>query len=362
MREYRINRAFTYEGKRYYIHADTEDEYFRKREQKIKDLKSHYSDKGITLNEWALDCVDTYKPNLAEITKKKYVQRMKHCILEPIGWKPLTKITPEDCQSVLNEQKGKSKTQINEVYNQLRFVMRMARVNRLIEYDPTEFLIKPKGEQTHRRALTPEEREAIIKVASTDRKWYCYLLMLYCGCRPSEAYECKGEDITLIDNVHVLHVRGRKSANAERFIPIPEELYVLIKNTPYEEYIALTREGNKITNPQRTWQGFKYYLNIEMGTEVYRNHLIPPYKVADDLVPYCLRHEYCTELARRGVDIRVAQRLMGHSDISLTANIYTNLDNIKTAKLYQNTLEGATQGATPNPTQSPQKPIFDDSR
>lgn len=26
-----------------------------------------------------------------------------------------------------------------------------------------------------------------------------------------------------------------------------------------------------------------------------------------------------------GIDIRVAQKLMGHSDISLTANIYTNL-------------------------------------
>jgi site-specific recombinase XerD len=44
-----------------------------------------------------------------------------------------------------------------------------------------------------------------------------------------------------------------------------------------------------------------------------------------DIVPYCLRHEYCTELARRGVDIRIAQKLMGHADVHMTANIYTNL-------------------------------------
>lgn len=46
-----------------------------------------------------------------------------------------------------------------------------------------------------------------------------------------------------------------------------------------------------------------------------------------DLVAYCLRHEYCTDLARRGIDIRIAQKLMGHSDISLTANIYTNFNH-----------------------------------
>ena len=64
-----------------------------------------------------------------------------------------------------------------------------------------------------------------------------------------------------------------------------------------------------------------------MGCRLYRNQLISPYPLALDLVPYCLRHTYCTDLARMGIDIRVAQKLMGHSDITLTANIYTNLDN-----------------------------------
>ena len=63
-----------------------------------------------------------------------------------------------------------------------------------------------------------------------------------------------------------------------------------------------------------------------MGCKTYRNALIPPYPLAPDLVPYCLRHEFCTDLARRGIDVRIAQKLMGHSDIKLTANIYTNLN------------------------------------
>ena len=40
---------------------------------------------------------------------------------------------------------------------------------------------------------------------------------------------------------------------------------------------------------------------------------------------------YCTELAKAGVDVREAQVLMGHSDISTTINIYTNLSKADVA-------------------------------
>ena len=52
-----------------------------------------------------------------------------------------------------------------------------------------------------------------------------------------------------------------------------------------------------------------------------------PYPLADDFVPYCLRHTYCTDLQKAGVDVRTAQKLMGHADISTTANIYTHQDD-----------------------------------
>ena len=87
-----------------------------------------------------------------------------------------------------------------------------------------------------------------------------------------------------------------------------------------------------------------------MGAKTYRNKIIGIEPVAKDLFPYCLRHEYCTNLARKGIDIRVAQKLMGHGDISLTANIYTHVD-IDIIKIASESLsgysEGTTQGTTP---------------
>jgi len=60
-----------------------------------------------------------------------------------------------------------------------------------------------------------------------------------------------------------------------------------------------------------------------MGATVYRNQIIES-NVAGDLVPYCLRHTYGTDLQDAGVPINIAKYLMGHSDISMTANIYTH--------------------------------------
>lgn len=99
-----------------------------------------------------------------------------------------------------------------------------------------------------------------------------------------------------------------------------------------------------LCNRYRLWRSFKRQLNISMGCKTYRNKLIPPYPLAPDLVAYCLRHEYCTELARKGVDIRQAQKLMGHATIIMTANIYTNLNNSDI--LSAASAIGATKGVT----------------
>ena len=46
--------------------------------------------------------------------------------------------------------------------------------------------------------------------------------------------------------------------------------------------------------------------------------------LADDLVCYCLRHTFCTDLQKKGVPVDIAKYLMGHADIRTTANIYAH--------------------------------------
>ena len=76
---------------------------------------------------------------------------------------------------------------------------------------------------------------------------------------------------------------------------------------------------------QRLWGSFAHALDLRMGAKV-QDGVITKHALAPDLTPYCLRHTFCTDLQRAGVPINVAKELMGHANISVTANIYTHRD------------------------------------
>lgn len=330
-----VQKFFTFEGKRYAVRGKTEKEAIMKLANKIRDLEegSVVISGNTTVRVWALKCVETYKTNQGEETRKTYLERMNHSILDKIGDRPLKSIKPFDVQAVLNDLQGYSKSHISAVYQMLKFIFSKAKLNKLIAEDPTVDLQRPKGTKTYRRAMTKSEEHHFLKVCENNDRFIPFLLMYYCGCRSSEAREVMGLDIqTIIDSgetINVLHIRGTKTDNADRTVPIPDELYERIKNTPKFSFVATDTKGNQLnkTSFRRAADALRRAMNISMGCQVFKNQLIPPYPLADDFVPYCLRHTYCTNLCKDDIDIRTAQYLMGHSDIRLTANIYTHTDN-----------------------------------
>ena len=52
-----------------------------------------------------------------------------------------------------------------------------------------------------------------------------------------------------------------------------------------------------------------------------RNIFFVPYLTR----PHVCRHTYCSNMAKSGMNPKVLQYLMGHSDISVTLNTYTHL-------------------------------------
>lgn len=326
-KKYKYRKTFTFNGKRYQIYADTLEEVIAKRERKRIELeKEVVITENMTLSTWSKKCIDAYKTNLSDEGLKDYKRMVKKHILNYLGNLKLSEIRSINLQEILNLQKGMSKTQINYVYQQLTFLFSRAYMNNLIKTDISKNLQKPKAKaQRKRRSLTKDERTAVLEVAKTDRRYYLFLIILLCGLRPSEAGKVKREDITLINGQPILKVKGTKTANASRLVPVPDELYLIVKKIPQNEYIAVTQKGNPYKEKYmrtKLWQSFKRQVDIYLGAKVCRNAIVESV-IADDFVMYNLRHEYCTDLARKGVDIRIAQKLMGHANISMTANIYT---------------------------------------
>lgn len=340
-----IDRTFTYDGKRYRIRASSEEEYYTKKANKIRDIESGrvVLHGAMRVSDWTEICIDTYKTNLAERGRKAMKGRMKKWVLSSIGTLTLKQVKPLHCQSIMNSLEGMSWSQTDRVYHELRFIFDRAVENNLILKSPAESIIKPSSKKGHRRAITAHEREHLLKVADQEPRFILFLFMLYCGCRSAEACGILGHDITKKDGELILHIRGTKTANSDRYVPVPDYLAKrLPKVGPFEPYCKNTagREHNE-QSYRRLVKHLYRELNISMGCKVYRNALVPPYPLAEDFVPYDLRHTYCTDLARAKVDIRVAQKLMGHASIKMTADIYTHIESddvvaaAKTIREYQ---------------------------
>lgn len=325
-----VTKTFRFDGKRYYVYGNNEKEALFKMFQKQQDLENNrvVLSSNMTVKEWANIAFDTYKPNLSESVKEDTLLRVNKHILSSIGSMPIKKVTSIDCQRILNNQKDMSFSHITKVTQELKFIFKTAKQNKLIIDNPTENIITPIVIKKKRKALSSEEENIFLKVCSNTDKYLIFELMYNCGCRPSEAIKCIGEDIQERNGIPILHIRGTKTANADRFVPIPKNLYLKLSKTPKNKPLAPNCRGSfhSKSSYNRAASSLKRDMNIEMGANTYRNALIGPLPLREDFVPYELRHTYCTNLAKRGVDIRIAQKLMGHSSIKITADIYTHVE------------------------------------
>ena len=148
--------------------------------------------------------------------------------------------------------------------------------------------------------------------------------MILCGCRPSEAYKITKEDIDYKRGL--VHIRGTKTAQSDRFVPLPTVISDLTENI-LTGLITVSEKGLEVgKETQRTiWRSFFRDCHEYLGGTFYRNAPCEPFPFGKELTAYNLRHEYCTELARNGIDVRITQKLMGHTTPEMTLRVYTNL-------------------------------------
>lgn len=325
-------KTFTYEGKRYDVYGKTERELIRKQTEKIEALKRGevLVCSSMLVKEWAHKCVETYKRNLSPKSYNHYCYHLDHYVLSVIGSMKLKDVKPLQCQSCLNNLEGMSQYTIGYIHQIMNFIFDKAVDNGLINKNPAKGINKPNGvPYQHRRALSIHEERIFLEAIREHKHGLVFALMYGCGCRPSEAMNVCGRDIEYKEGKPFLHIRGTKTKNSDRYVPIPQLVMELLPEDA-QPFLPLCRtyQGNKLNDRslKRAWKSLKRIMNIKMGCKVYRNELIPPFPLSDEITPYCLRHTYCTNLCKGGVDIRTAKKLMGHANIEMTADIYTHVE------------------------------------
>ena len=306
--------TFSYEGKRYYVRAKTEKLALQKAAIKENDLKRGavipQKKASVLVRDYWEGYIDTYHANASPYTQSGYHSMFRVAIEPYIGSLKLREIKRSDIQRLYNYMAGKSASYVNMVRILLNGMFEAAIGDDLADKNPTKGAILPKAERGSRRALTEEERNLFLSVApSLGDHGLFFLVIYYCGLRPSEVARIQGADIDR--ERRILHVRGTKTKAATRDVPIPQKM--VFPERDGEIFLTARKLPPQRTAITKWW----WEVRDAMAEESKK-------PVADDLTAYCLRHDYCTRLQEAGVPIDVARRLMGHSSIEMTSRIYTH--------------------------------------
>jgi len=334
-----VTKTFTFEGKRYYVRAQTEDDAKLKAAIRRRDLEE--GKRGITQNmpvsAWAKEWLEVYKKPSVNPKQYKDIKAVVDNFISPaIGNMQIKNVRPVHLQKIMSGLTQYSDSYIAKIYDIVRAIFREAYYNNLTLKDPAEGLKKPSGKKKQkRRAITQMERKLTLQVAETNRGGTFVLIILYCGLRPGEVAALTWSNVDLKNNV--IHVRQAlksdgsvklpKTSAGYRDVPIPKVLAERLRNEKRTSMLVCTNtQGGMYTSSSmlRMFKTYKNEMNKAAGCKTFKGKVLPPFAVGDDLTLYCYRHTYGTDLQAAGVPINVAKELMGHENISVTAQIYTH--------------------------------------
>lgn len=333
-------KTFTFEGVRYSVTRQTDEELAVAIAEKKRELENNEKKESNILTKDYIDQWYTiYKePYISVKTKEMYITSTNH-LKAYIGNVALKKVTATDIQQMVTAEynKGRSKSHIDKLVLTARQVFNRACIDKKIRDNPTIDIKVPKLQHGKRRAITDEERRYILDVAKDHRHGRWIRGILYLGFRPEETSYIQGKDIDL--EAKVLHIRGTKSYKADRYVPIPDLIIDDFRGFSPEQYVYSTKDGNPPNKQRRLawWHAFKRDVDIAMGAEVYRNEVLKSV-IAEDLTLYCLRHTYGTDAQAAGIPIDVLADLMGHEDIATTRKYYIH-ENVESREAARRAFE-----------------------
>jgi site-specific recombinase XerD len=217
--------------------------------------------------------------------------------------RPISDITKMDLVDTLNESTEDCKpSTYNNIKTTVKTVFRYARdVLELIVSSPADALKSRKNPSRERDFWTMEQVDAIVRAADTPEYRLCFAFMGYAGLRVHEAVKVRTEDV----RDGFLYVVGK----GNKFAKIP------ISSRMREE---LERYGRNLERYGMTSQEAAYMLK-----KAARKALGDSFSGSAN--PHRLRHSFASNALRAGVNPKTLQKLLRHSCITTTLNIYTHL-------------------------------------
>lgn len=322
---------------------------------------------NITFGTYAKEWYEVKKkPFLSKGTQNMYSSILNNRLLPKFRNRQLSTITSTDIQSYINSLSELSEARVQSILIVLKSILDNAKSDGYIRVNPAAKIRINAQKSEEKRSLTKEERTTIENISETHVDGVMLALLYYTGMRNGEARALLWSDIDLENDQISIHgsikendgvyIGSTKTESSVRTVPIPEKLHSILqheyesKGCKQEDYLIHLRSnpGKPITAHELRirWSRIMQACNMGEKAELTR-HI----HWDASITPHALRHNYTTMLYENGIDPYTAAKLLGHSSINTTMDIYTHfskqakentkekLDNIwKVAqKLQQNT-------------------------
>lgn len=299
--------------------------------QKFEDEVRHNPYIDTTVEELIDHYIENKKMCGMKATTERGYNNAKKRIIPIMGNFLAREVTPYQVECFVADlaKKYKPKTIYNTIGLLNSAYTKAVRTGQLMS-NPCQYVALPKKQKPDIKVFSEHEMLAFFNALNDERIDFkvAYELCLLCGMRRSEVLGLKESDINIpFKCVTISHTRHRvygenieqdtKTEQSHRTLALPdvvvEDIKVLIKehDRPYKHTDYLIQDG------------FGHPLNPSVLTnhirEIEDNAGLPRISV------HGLRHTFASMLNREGVDIARISRELGHSNLSITLNVYTHI-------------------------------------
>ena len=299
------------------------------------------------------ELVDRYlktKTGVRQSTKQGYVTVQRLLAKETFGKKTIRSVKTSDAKLFLiklQQEDGKSYSSIHTIRGVLRPAFQMAVDDDIIRKNPFKFQVSDilQNDAEKRTALTDAQQKAYLKYVqenSQDNYYDDIVILLGTGLRVSELYGLTKKDVDFKTRcIFVDHqlcrtadkpyfITAPKTSSGVRTVPMSETVYAALKHVlkkrmasksepiidGYGGFLFLDKSGM----PKVAMHLENYMRNLQKKLNRIYGNTFPR------VTPHVLRHTFCTNMQQGGIDVKSLQYLMGHSNVSVTLDVYTHTD------------------------------------
>lgn len=275
----------------------------------------------------------TVRPN----TVRNYSERYERNIKGIIGKKLLSEVKPIHCQKIFSDmaEQGYKTTTIYQTRITLYNMLEFAKENDVILSNPCKKSVKSDiGKPSEKKvALTIDEQRKFLMAAAGQSYENQYKFMLQTGLRTGELVGLKWDDIDF----------GKKTVTISRTMEYRYKVGEWRVGPPKSKSgyrtIPLTDEAIRILKDQKEKNSKIKVINIEWRDQVFLSRKGEPvknstydtalFKICDkaEIRKFCmhiLRHTFATRCIEAGMIPKTLQKILGHSNIGITMNLYVD--------------------------------------